>query len=245
MGARPYISGSGACLRSRRSYVYRLDREVSSFRACAAATTRSVLGAQLHPFPADTRLVTITIGGNDAGFVDVITTCLLGTPAACDRRVAKAERFVREQLPARLRRTYAAIRERAPEATVVVAGYPRLLARRPWCGSIGKITDREQRRLNAASDLVAVTTAAEVRRHDNFRFVDVREQFDGHGICSSAPRIHGVTEPVTSSFSSQRHRTQDHRSRAASPERGERELVGVLDDGSGGANARRTFASWT
>jgi len=194
-----YSSGLGAggsaggCLRSRRSYVHQLGRRVSSFRACAGATTGDVLGLQLEPFPGNTRLVTITIGGDDAGFSDVIETCLFGTPAACDKRVGRAERFVRRDLPRRLRRVYEAIRERAPQATVVVAGYPRLLARRRWCSRVGTIDDREQRRLNEGSNLLARTIAAEVRRHRGFRFADVRAAFNGHGVCSSAPRILGIS----------------------------------------------------
>jgi lysophospholipase L1-like esterase len=202
VGAKPI---SGACLRSPRSYVGRLGRRVTSFRACAAASTDAVLRHQLAPFPSNTRLVTITIGGNDAGFVDVIATCLLGTSAGCERRVGVAERFIRRDLTGHLRRVYDAIRERAPRATVVVAGYPRLFARRPWCSSIGRVDDREQRRLNEASDLLARTIAAEVRRHRGFRFADVRRAFDGHGVCSSTPRINaasgiGAFHPTASGY---------------------------------------------
>ena len=193
LGAQPYSSSSGACLRSPRSYVQQLGRPVTSFRACAAATTRAVLRRQLGRFPANTRLVTITIGGNDAGFADVVGSCLLGTPAACERRVARAEGFVRGVLPARLRRVYESIRERAPQATVVVAGYPRLLASGPWCSSAGQIDDREQRLLNEGADVLSRTIATEVRRHEGFRYVDVRQAFDGHGVCSGDPWIHAVS----------------------------------------------------
>ncbi len=191
---------SGACLRSRGAYAYRLGRTVTSMRACGGATTADVLDRQLASFPADTRLVTITIGGNDAGFIDVIGSCLLGSPSSCSTRVGRAERFVRTRLTARLRRVYDAIGDRAPDATVVVAGYPRLFARRPWCGPVGRIDDREQRRLNEAANLLARTIAAEVKRHRGFRFADVREAFNGGGVCARSPRIHGVTSPQVSSF---------------------------------------------
>jgi hypothetical protein len=92
------------------------------------------------------------------------------------------------------------IRERAPRTTVVVAGYLRLFARRPWCSSIGRIDDLEQRRLNEGSDLLARTISAEVRRHRGFRYADVRDAFDGHRICSSSPLIHGVADPALESF---------------------------------------------
>ena len=195
VGAERYLSGAGACARSEQSYPHRLGRRATSFRACGGATTGDVLRRQLAPFPRDTRLVTITIGGNDAGFSDVLRTCLFGAPADCDRRVAAAERFVRDRLPGRLRRVYDAIRRRASRATVVVAGYPRLFARGPWCSAIGRIDEREQRRLNEGANLLARTIADEVRRQRGFRFVDVRAAFDGHGVCSHAPRIHGLTEP--------------------------------------------------
>jgi len=200
VGAGRPSGESGACLRSRRAYPYGLGRRVTSFRACAGALTDDVLDRQLDPFPSNTRLVTITIGGNDAGFADVLDRCLFGSAGACSRRVGEAERFVRSELPDRLRRVYAAIRDRAPQAIVVVAGYPRLFARRPWCGRTGRIDASEQRRLNEGANLLARTIAAEVRRHRGFRFADVREAFNGGGVCSASPRILGVTSPDFASF---------------------------------------------
>jgi lysophospholipase L1-like esterase len=200
VGAERYSASSGDCLRSPQSYAHQLGRRLSSFRACGGATTGDVLRRQLEAFPRDTRLVTITIGGNDAGFADVLSTCLFGSPADCDRRVARAEQFVRADLTRRLRRVYEAIRDRAPRATVVVAGYPRLFARRPWCSPIGRIDEREQRRLNDGADVLVRTIRAEVRRHRGFRFADVRDAFNGHEVCSRAPRIRGVSDPAVYSF---------------------------------------------
>lgn len=191
---------SGACQRSRRAYAYRLGRPVSAFRACGGATTASLRRTQLAAFPAGTRLVTVTIGGNDAGFVDVLETCLFGADDVCGDRVRTAEAFVREELAERLRGVYEAIRDRAPRARVLVVGYPRLFARTSWCSRVGEISEREQRRLNEASNLLARTTQAEVRRHDGFRFLDVRAAFNGRGVCSRSPQVLGVTSPLTDSF---------------------------------------------
>jgi lysophospholipase L1-like esterase len=190
----------GACQRSRRAYAYKLGRDVSAFRACGGATTASLRRHQLAAFPSNTRLVTVTIGGNDAGFVDVIEACLFGAADHCNTRVRKAEKFVHDDLQARLRGVYDAIRERAPHAKVLVVGYPRLFARKHWCSRVGEIGNSEQRRLNEASNLLARTTNAEVARHDGFRFVDLRPAFNGHGVCSAAPRLIGVTSPLTDSF---------------------------------------------
>jgi lysophospholipase L1-like esterase len=191
LGTTKFIASSGACKRSRQSYAYLIGRKLSAFRACAGATTEDVLDKQLKAFPGTTKLVTITIGGNDAGFADVLSTCLLGRPAICSSRIEAASRFIRDKLPARLRKTYAAIRKRAPKATVVVAGYPRLFAGKP-CGGAGKIDAASQRRLNTGSDLLAQTIASEVKRHARFRFADVRDAFEGHGLCSASSRIAGI-----------------------------------------------------
>ncbi|MEA2190809.1 MAG: hypothetical protein QOI73_930 [Solirubrobacteraceae bacterium] len=200
LGAERYTHESGACLRSSQSYVHQLGRKVTSFRACAGASTDGVLDLQLKHFPANTRLVTITVGGNDAGFLAVFSTCLLRPAATCDRRVAKAERYVRGELAGRLGHVYDAIRRRAPDADVVVAGYPRLVERGPWCGEFGKLDDREQRRLNEAADLLATVMAAEVRRHPGFRFVDARAAFAGHGACADEPWINASRSPGIYSF---------------------------------------------
>ncbi|MEA2190344.1 MAG: hypothetical protein QOI73_465, partial [Solirubrobacteraceae bacterium] len=122
VGTETYTEESGACLRSTQSYVHLLDRRVSSFRACAGATTGGVIDLQLKPFPKNTKLVTLTVGGNDAGFLAVIATCLLKGTAACEKRIDQAERYARGELSGRLGRTFDAIRRRAPDATVVVAG---------------------------------------------------------------------------------------------------------------------------
>ncbi|MEA2190808.1 MAG: hypothetical protein QOI73_929 [Solirubrobacteraceae bacterium] len=197
VGAKRYVSRSGPCRRSPQSWVHRLGRKLTTFRACSAATIGDVLALQLEPFPDNTRLVTITVGANDANFGAVLSACLFDGPADCDSRVDRAERYVRHELPARLRRVFDAIRRRAPQATVIVAGYPRLVARRPWCGDDGTLDDGEQRRLNEGSDVLARTTAAEVGRHRGFRFADVRTAFDGHEVCSSAPWIHGAGSSIS------------------------------------------------
>ena len=71
--------------------------------ACSGATTADVLSSQVSALSASTTLVSITIGGNDAGFSSVMETCVLGSTSTCvnavdDRRDASSP----SQLPARL-----------------------------------------------------------------------------------------------------------------------------------------------
>ena len=49
-----------------------------SFVACGGATTADVLSGQVAALRTTTTLVTISVGGNDVGFADVVTTCTLG-----------------------------------------------------------------------------------------------------------------------------------------------------------------------
>ena len=78
---------------------------------------------------ADTRLVTLTIGGNDIGWSSVVGACLVGSdaqPASCARRTAV--HVVTTVLPARLQSLYGQVAADAPNATVLVTGYPRLFS---------------------------------------------------------------------------------------------------------------------
>ena len=46
-----------------------------NFRACSGAKVADVTSLQLSALSASTAYVTISVGGNDAGFADVMTTC--------------------------------------------------------------------------------------------------------------------------------------------------------------------------
>ena len=92
--------------------------------ACSGATTTSVTSSQLSALSCTTTLVSITVGGNDVGFANIMTTCALYGTTQCVAAVQAAEDKARAQLPGLLDNVYNAIRARAPNARVVVLGYP-------------------------------------------------------------------------------------------------------------------------
>src|ERR1019366_5525646 len=96
-----------------------------SFQACSGATTTEVNSKQLGTLSSTTSLVTITIGGNDAGFSNVIINCALYF-FTCGSAISEANSFIANKLPALLDTTYSDIRSRASAAHVVVLGYPHL-----------------------------------------------------------------------------------------------------------------------
>jgi len=194
---------TGSCLRSPQGYpqLWVNTHSVSSFQfvACSGATTDDVLANQLTALNAGTDLVSITIGGNDTGFADTLTTCQLGSDSSCQTAVNDARTSATTTLPGKLDTTYAAIRSHAPNARVVVLGYPRLFELTSSCGFFG-LDEFKRTILNqGADDLEAVI--ADRAAAAGFTFVDTRPIFTGHGVCGSSPWLNGFELfDVTSSY---------------------------------------------
>ncbi|MFC4145070.1 SGNH/GDSL hydrolase family protein [Micromonospora mangrovi] len=201
VGTNNYDGVSGSCLRSPQSYprLWVSGHAVASFQfvACSGATTREVLNNQLGALNSGTDLVTISIGGNDAGFADVVTTCRLGSDSSCLSAVNTAKAYISNTLPGRLDETYRAIRSRAPGARVVVLGYPRLFELGS-CG-FGSISEYKRSLLNGGSDTMSGVISARAGAA-GFSYVDVRGRFAGHGVCASSPWINGTTFPIVESY---------------------------------------------
>jgi lysophospholipase L1-like esterase len=191
-GAGNYDSSSGDCHRSFSAYPYlwKNAHAPSSFAdtACSGAVTADVLNNQLGPLNSSTGLVTITIGGNDAGFADVMTTCVTGSDSTCVNRVNTAEDFARNTLPGRLDAVYNAIRSRAPSAHVVVLGYPDMYTLNTFC--IG-MSATKHKKIDEAADVLDSTTASVAAAH-GFSFGDVRSTFHGHELCSGDDYLHSL-----------------------------------------------------
>lgn len=199
-----YAAGLGAgdeasddCRRSPHAYP-RLwaERNDASlvFAACAGAKTDEVAG-QVERITPSATLVTITVGGNDAGFSDVMTTCTLGDDDECVSRVDVAERFIRDELPGRLDALYGAVDDRT-SADVVVLGYPRLFSHETWCLMSGP----KRAAVNRAADALAEVTGDRAAAA-GFAFADVREAFGDHGVCADDPWLNGlVLVPVDRSY---------------------------------------------
>ncbi|WP_406728298.1 SGNH/GDSL hydrolase family protein [Streptomyces sp. GD-15H] len=192
VGAGSYISSSGDCKRSTKAhpYLWAAANSPSSFAftACSGARTGDVLSGQLGPLSTATGLVSISVGGNDAGFADVMTTCVLQSESTCLSRIATARAYVESTLPGSLDSVYSAIRTRAPNAHVVVLGYPRFYQLGTSC--VG-LSETKRKAINDAADLLANTIAQRARAHA-FTFGDVRTPFVGHEICSSNSWLHSV-----------------------------------------------------
>jgi lysophospholipase L1-like esterase len=139
----------------------------------------------------------VTIGGNDAGFTGTMESCIVGGESGCNTAVNKAKAFVANTLPGLLDNTYNAIRSHAPNATVYVVGYPRFYQLGGSC-NVG-LSDTSRSYINSGADALDAAISAAASRH-GFHFVDVRDAFTSHGICSSAWWLNSVTWPVENSY---------------------------------------------
>jgi lysophospholipase L1-like esterase len=154
------------------------------------ATTADVLSSQVSALSPGTTLVSITIGGNDAGVSSVIQTCVLGSTSSCLNAIAAAETFIAAQLPARLNTTLKTIRAHAPAAKIVLLGYPDLydLSKSSTC--IGLSTQDRIALNGGANHLDSALATAAAANSDTF--ADVRGQFAGHEICDPGSWLHSV-----------------------------------------------------
>ena len=148
--------GSNNCQRSESAYPKIVAEELGrdlSFHACQGATTKHMYERridepgndwgelpQLENLDNETELVTLTIGGNDVGFVDVLKECILGAellPFNTCYSDEKVTRPVQETLtrldggdgPGDVKPydvIFKDIRRLAPSAKGVAVGYPHL-----------------------------------------------------------------------------------------------------------------------
>jgi len=172
-------------------------------RSCGGAVNTDILKggqfglpAQIDGLTADTRLVTITGGGNDVRFVSDnslfncrlknLTTCA-EAPAGFDLERAFADLELSD------RALIAEIRRRAPLARIVIADYPTITPLVGTCDALGlsledAATMRERaRRLSALTAKVAADAGVDLVKASDLTL--------SHNACSPEPWVWGGVSP--------------------------------------------------
>ncbi|KAA1415504.1 SGNH/GDSL hydrolase family protein [Nocardioides humilatus] len=202
VGTRTYTSESGSCQRSTYAYPYLVAQQKGytlTFKACSGATTSTVTSSQLSAVVSTTKYVTISVGGNDAGFSDVITECAQpGWMSDCNGAIDGAQSFINNTLPTRLNTLYASIKSRAPSAVVVVTGYPRLFMGED-CNAATWFSPAEETRLNQTADLLNAKLSAAASAK-GFKFANPTSKFIGHAVCDSTEWLNGLSNPISESY---------------------------------------------
>lgn len=202
VGTRSYISDGSSCQRSTYAYpslVAAAKGYALNFRACSGATVADVTSGQLSALSSSTKYVTLSVGGNDAGFTDVLTECAQPAWASdCNSAIDGAQSYIAGTLPGRLGTLYASIKSKAPNAKVVVAGYPHIFQGED-CNALTWFSPEEETRLNQTADRInaRISTAAAAK---GFAFVNPTSRFTGHAVCDSTEWLNGLSNPISESY---------------------------------------------
>lgn len=198
-----YASGNGtgnrdldySCYRSSDAYgpIIAEEREQTAltFTACGGDTTDDVLANQVGALSADTDYVTLSIGGNDVGFVDLILNCWgYYDQASCLATADEVNDRIDNELPAKLDKTHAAIQASAPDATVMQVGYPRAFGDDVSCSQADGIDPTEAAALNGVADNLE-RVISERAAANGVTYLSVIEAFTGHDVCADDPYLVG------------------------------------------------------
>lgn len=220
-----YSSGNGtfspdlnaACYRSSYSYPYLAAQQRANtslnFVACQGATTDNIVSGQNAALSTSTKYVSITIGGNDVGFANLILNCTGGSTSGCQSAIDSTNQKISQDLPAKLDKAYAAIKAGAPNTTAVaVLGYPRAFGSDISCPAAGGVSANNATQLNGVADnLDAVVkdraTAA------GFTYKDPTSAFSGHDVCASDPYVNGQSASTADEW----HPTRDGHAQGYTP----------------------------
>jgi len=201
-GTRTYISDGTSCYRSVYAYPSLDAAQLGlslTFRACSGAKVADVTNTQLSALSTSTAYVTISVGGNDAGFADVLTECAQpGWMSNCNGAIDGAQYIINNVLPGRLSTLYSSIKSRAPSAKVIVVGYPRIFNGED-CNAGTWFSPTEESRLNYTADLLNAKTAAAASAK-GFTFANPTSRFIGHAVCDDVEWINGLSYPIVESY---------------------------------------------
>jgi len=199
------------CMRTSGGYPSRVATQQSLKlvdMTCSGSTTAHILDggqifqppqlAAIHP---GTRLVTITSGGNDVGYIGDLTVTAgnfgpLGKWIYGEVKPAEARDYT--SVTRNLIEIAKRVRKAAPAAKIVIVNYPAVLPPTGSCAALG-VDDRQAtisrevaRRLETAT-----RDAAQLARAT---FVDAAAASAGHDACSATPWVYGAKPQKGTAF---------------------------------------------
>jgi lysophospholipase L1-like esterase len=201
VGTRVFYEESGECDRSPDAFGPKIAAAKGytlNFEACSGAKTGEVIEKQLGHLSAGTSLVTITIGGNDAGFSNVMLNCALYY-FTCGSAISEAEEYIAKTLPGKLETTYKDIRAKASTAQVIVLGYPKLFTKEGKTCNVNFLTSGNEKKINEGAEKLdaAIKARAEAMK---FTFVNPTSAFEAHEVCASEEWLNGQSLPLSESY---------------------------------------------
>lgn len=199
------------CGRSRDNYAHQLARlrDLSLVDVtCSGASTRHILeGGQFHQPPqidavtGETELVTITIGGNDIGYMSnmVAMGCDDATPwyvrkiGACRMRTLEEMTQGLQQVHGQLVAIIAEVRRRAPQARVILVNYQTVLPESGTCERLG-LSEAQVAQMRIVAERLAEVTYAAAEGHGAL-LMDAAGLTRRHDVCAPDSWMKGMHPP--------------------------------------------------
>ena len=217
IGLGERVAGSPlVCQRTGNSYPQTLARLTGMSlvdMTCSGATTRHVvsggqvfLAPQLDGLGLDTQLVTITIGGNDISYVGDLTFQAARKGNGLTGRAARlfgsgsditAPRDYAKLL-ADLRAMLQQIKQRSPQARIVLVTYPQIMPPAGTCANLA-LSQVEVAAMRRVGNRLAEVTA-EAALQEGAILVDMQRIGAEHHACSAQPWVNGWVNAAGTPF---------------------------------------------
>jgi lysophospholipase L1-like esterase len=174
---------------------------------CNGARTTNILApwqelpAQIDAVTPETKLVTVTVGGNDLNYMaNIFAMACANLPPAQRTGMPGGGKCAAVALPtesdvlalaANLKTMIGRIRSQAPQARIVLMQYFKLLPAQGNCARTG-LDDKQIATLRPIAAQLHATTA-QVARETGVTLVPLDTHSRDHDICAAVPWINGVT----------------------------------------------------
>lgn len=199
---RPADDPPTRCARSADNYAHQAAQRLRlSLKdvSCGGARTEHVLSpwrelpAQIDAVDASTRIVIVTVGGNDVGYIPGLgaASCALThatAPPTCPE-VKPATDADFQRLEGALGVMIAEIRRRAPAARVILIDYPPVLPETGTCEAVPLTPEAAEAARSVAARLAAATAAAAKTAGAERLAMSVLAR--GHDACAKDPWMNG------------------------------------------------------
>jgi len=217
-GNPPYLVGtnhhSDECHRSPLAYPFQAANDLGfyqgsfSFHACSGAVIQDFYryNASNHERPqlywltrsSTVKLVSLTIGGNNIDFPWVMATCVFDPNCrlvwqhTVNHDIAHMSNASPHN-PVSLAQLFKHIRQDAPQATILVVGYPRLFPEHPpsscYTGLFGFYFVRPQMDWINSEGKKMDQALARAAHQAGVKYVNAYDAFQGHELCTRYPYL--------------------------------------------------------
>jgi len=204
-----YEATPAPCYRSTQNYAHQLASRLNlnlTDVSCSGATTahldgpRGAIPPQLDALTPDTRLVTLTIGGNDLGYIGGLAAASCaglmaetGIEANCSPLITLPHERTFADLAARMDAVAKDIRRRAPQAKLVFVDYLAVLPEAGICPATPLDEFQADGARYTARRLAEITRT--VAGQNGAGIITASEFSKGHDACSADPWMNGYPRP--------------------------------------------------